>query len=176
MFKKNSKLILGILFAVALSACIFIFKDEISKLKNFGYLGLFLLNVLGSATVFLPTPLFLTAFAAGAVLNPFVVTIIASLGSSIGELTGYYIGLGGGEIAEHDKRAKKIEGWMQKYGGWTLFFLAAIPNPVFDVAGFVAGATKVTVSKYLFFVWMGKIVKFGVITYLGAGSSYVFAK
>lgn len=176
MLKKNWKFIVGLVFALLISVGIFIFRDQIAGLKGYGYLGLFLLNVLGSATIFLPTPLFLTAFAMGAVLNPLVVALIASLGSAIGELTGYFVGLVGGAFVENDRRAKKINGWMDKYGGWTLFFLAAIPNPIFDIAGFVAGATKVPVSKYLMFVWLGKIVKFGVISYLGAGSSYVFAK
>jgi uncharacterized membrane protein YdjX (TVP38/TMEM64 family) len=53
---------------------------------------------------------------------------------------------------------------------WTLFVLAVIPNPLFDLAGIVAGATKIPIYKYFIVVALGKIVKFGVFSYLGANS------
>jgi uncharacterized membrane protein YdjX (TVP38/TMEM64 family) len=124
----------------------------------------------GSATLFLPTPLFLTAFVAGSIYNPILVAVVASLGSAIGELTGYLAGYGAEDILEKDPKVQKVRGWMAKRGFWTLFLLAAIPNPIFDMAGFVAGATEVPVSKYLVAVWLGKLIKFAVIAYTGAHS------
>ncbi|KKR73120.1 MAG: putative membrane protein [Candidatus Woesebacteria bacterium GW2011_GWA2_40_7] len=59
---------------------------------------------------------------------------------------------------------------MKKRGFLTLFLLAAIPNPIFDMAGFVAGATEVSVKKYLIAVWLGKLIKFSAIAYAGASS------
>jgi len=92
------------------------------------------------------------------------------LGATIGELTGYLAGIGGGVIIEKDPRVGKVKKWMEKYGLWTLFVLAVIPNPLFDLAGIVAGATKVPVYKYFLVVWLGKFVKFVSISFLGAGS------
>jgi len=66
-----------------------------------------------------------------------------------------------------DKRLQRIEGWMQKYGLVTLFVLAAIPNPAFDLGGIVAGATKIPVWKYLLAVGLGKAVKFFFFAFLG---------
>ncbi len=166
---KHTK-VWGILIAVLISLLIFTFRDSLAGLQAYGLLGLFLLNIVGSATLFLPTPLFLSAFVAGSIYNPILVAVVASAGSALGELTGYLAGYGAEDILEKDPKIQKIRGWMKKRGFLTLFLLAAIPNPIFDMAGFVAGATEVSVKRYLIAVWLGKLIKFLVIAYLGAGS------
>jgi uncharacterized membrane protein YdjX (TVP38/TMEM64 family) len=170
--KKYSKY-LGLFVAIAISVLVFIFRDRLVDLKSYGYLGIFLVSILGNATIILPIPVILTAFIGGGLFNPLWVGIITSLGAAIGELTGYLMGLGGRAIVA-DKNIKKIEGWMQKYGLWVIFVLAAIPNPLFDLAGIVAGTTKIPVWKYLLIVWLGKLVKFLLIAYLGAGTASWF--
>lgn len=164
---KEYKKYIGIFTAITFSLLIFIFRDSLVYFKQFGYLGLFILNTLGSATLAIPTPLFLTAIAAGSVLNPFFVTIISSLGSAIGELTGYWVGYNAVDVLEKDKNVQKVKGWMDKYGLMALFVLSAIPNPIFDAAGIFAGATKIPVYKYLLIVWLGKMVKFAVLAFSG---------
>ena len=169
-FLKKYSPVLGILFAVAISVLVFVFRNKFVSLQNYGYLGLFVLSILGNATIILPFPTILSAFLGGAVFNPLITGVVISLGAAIGELTGYLAGAGGGEIIEKDLRVQKVRKWMDKYGLWTLFILAVIPNPLFDLAGIVAGATKIPVYKYLIVVWLGKLVKFVAISYLGAGS------
>jgi uncharacterized membrane protein YdjX (TVP38/TMEM64 family) len=168
-FKKYSPAF-GLLFAVAISVIVFIFRDKFIGLQHYGYIGLFALSVLGNATIILPVPIILTAFIGGAVFNPLIVGVVGSLGATIGELTGYLAGRGGGEIIEKDPRVQKVSKWMEKYGLWTLFILAAVPNPLFDLAGIVAGATKIPVYKYFIVVWLGKLIKFVAISFIGAGS------
>lgn len=164
------KKIWGILIAVLISVLIFVFRDSLAHLQSYGLIGLFILNIFGSATLFLPTPLFLSAFVAGSIYNPILVAVVASAGSAVGELTGYLAGYGAEDILEKDLKVQRIRGWMKKRGFWTLFVLAAIPNPIFDMAGFVAGATEVPVKKYLVAVWLGKLIKFLVIAYVGSNS------
>jgi uncharacterized membrane protein YdjX (TVP38/TMEM64 family) len=65
---------------------------------------------------------------------------------------------------------------MDKYGLWALFVLAVVPNPLFDIAGIIAGATKIPVYKYFLVVSLGKLVKFVTISYLGAGSVNLIEK
>lgn len=157
----------GIVFAILVSCSIFIFRNQLLYFQQFGYLGLFILNTLGSATLVLPTPLFMTAFAAGSVLNPLGVTLVSSLGSALGELTGYWAGASAKYLLDEDKNVKKVKKWMDKYGLFALFALAAIPNPIFDAAGVFAGATKIPILKYLIIVWLGKMVKFAILAYSG---------
>jgi len=129
-----------------------------------------LLSVIGNATIILPMPVVLTAFVGGSLFNPLMVTLVISFGATIGELTGYLAGISGQNIIDNDPKFVKIRKWMDKYGLWTIFILAAVPNPLFDLAGIVAGAYKISVIKYLLVVFLGKIIKFGLIAFLGANS------
>jgi len=173
--KKNYKkyILLGLVFLISL--LIFIFREKLIYLKDLGYLGIFLVSILGNATIILPVPAFLTAFVGGALLNPFIVAVVSSLGATIGELTGYVAGIQGKEFVNKNEKIQKVEKWMKKYGLWTIFVLAAIPNPVFDLAGIVAGATKIPVWKYFIVTWAGKFVKFLIISEVGALSFGNFA-
>lgn len=168
-FKKYQKAV-GLVFVLLLSVVIFIFRNRFTDLEGYGYLGLFLISVLGNATIVLPTPVVLTAFLGGGIFNPFWVTIVVSVGATLGELTGYVAGASGKYLIKENTKIEKVKKWMDKHGLWTLFVLAAIPNPFFDLAGIIAGASKIPVYKYLIVVTLGKIIKFGTISYLGAGA------
>jgi len=43
-------------------ALIFIFRDRIAELASYGYLGLFVVSVVGNATVLLPMPSLVATF------------------------------------------------------------------------------------------------------------------
>jgi uncharacterized membrane protein YdjX (TVP38/TMEM64 family) len=124
----------------------------------------------------LPIPTIVTAFAGGSVFNPIAVGLISAAGATIGELTGYIAGRSGTAIVENQEVYERFDRWMDRYGLFALFILAAIPNPLFDVAGIIAGLSKMKVSTYLIVVYAGKIVKFIAIAYLGAGSSGLLDK
>ena len=161
----------GIVFAVALSIAIWVFRDQLRSVGNYGYLGIFLIAVAGNATIILPVPTIVTAFAGGSVFNPIAVGLVSAAGATIGELTGYMAGRSGTAIVENQEVYDRFKRWMTRHGLLALFVLAAIPNPLFDVAGIIAGLSKMKVSTYLIVVCAGKIVKFLAIAYLGAGSS-----
>lgn len=161
---------IALLVAILITILVFVFKDNFIQLRGFGLMGLFIISIIGNATIILPAPVILTAFVGGAIWSPLIVTFIVALGATIGELTGYMAGYGGQEIVETEVKLEKVRNWMNKHGLWTLFALAVIPNPLFDLAGIVAGATRIPVYKYFIIVFLGKIVKFGVFSYLGANS------
>ena len=165
--KELGKLILitSILFGIVA----FLVSLKLKNLQSFGYLGVFLANLIGSATIIFPVPSFATTIAVGAFSSPILTAFFSSLGSTLGELTGYFAGKGGEEMISNDKRIKKVKGWMDKYGLWVVFVLAIIPNPLFDLAGIISGITKVPLKKYLFTVFMGKLIKFTVLAYTGFG-------
>ncbi len=167
---QKYKKFLGLLAAILISVLIFIFRDKFSLLRGFGLFGLFIISIIGNATIVLPAPVVLAAFVGGAVFNPLIVAVVVAAGATIGELTGYMAGYAGQEVVENEIKLQKVKNWMNKRGLWTLFVLAAIPNPLFDLAGIVAGATKIPVYKYMVVVFLGKVIKFGVFSYLGANS------
>jgi len=169
--KNKYKKIIGLILTVFLSAVIFIFRDKLVNFESYGYLGIFVISVLGNATIILPVPVILTAFLGGGIFNPFLVGLISSFGATIGELTGYIAGRSGRVIVKDNPKFEKIEKWMARYGLWTIFVLAIIPNPAFDLAGIVSGATKISVRKYFLVTWAGKFIKFLTFAYIGSGSS-----
>lgn len=137
-----------------------------------GLLALFLINVLSSATLILPLPgLALTPLAA-TVADPLLVGLIAGTGQTIGELTGYLAGYSGRKALGMDSRTQRMTTWMRRWGAAILFVLALIPNPFFDVAGIVAGATRMPLRLYLLAAGSGKILKNIALAYgvtLGLG-------
>jgi len=173
---EKTKKITGLVFAVALSIIIFIFRDSFVNFESYGYLGIFVISVLGNATIILPVPVILTAFLGGGIFNPFLVGLVSALGATIGELTGYLAGYSGRAIINKEEKLVRVEGWMKKYGLWTIFVLAVIPNPLFDLAGMVSGAGKIPVWKFLTVTLLGKTIKFLVIAFIGAGSISVLGK
>lgn len=164
MYKKYS----GIIFAIVVSILVFVYRESFVNLKEYGLIGIFLISVLGNATIILPVPVVLTAFIGGSIYNPILVSIITAFGATIGEMTGYLAGTSGREVISNDQKVQKIKFWMDKYGLWAIFALAAIPNPLFDVAGIIAGAYKIPVYKYVLVVFLGKLIKFALLAYMGS--------
>ncbi len=167
----RSKLIriLAFLGVIVLSLLIILYGSRLAGLGAYGYPGLFLLNLLASATLILPAPGIALAFAAGAALNPFLVGLAVGSGSTLGELTGYIAGASGRGIVKNDPWYPRMQAAMARYGLWIIILLSLVPNPIFDVAGMVAGATRVPVWQFLAAAWIGKVTKATLIALAGAG-------
>ncbi len=172
--------ILTLVLVIAAVVAAFYFRDHIQALRPYGYAGVFAISLIGNATLILPVPGLAVTSIMGAVLNPILVGIVAGLGQAIGEMTGYMAGyslVGAGSsqtFLDNNPRYHKLAAWMRRYGAWTIFVLAAIPNPAFDVAGLVAGALRVPVWKFLLMVAMGGAIKNTAFAYLGRVGSEVF--
>jgi len=158
----------ALLLVVGLTVVLFIYRDQVKKLEAFGYPGIFLVSVLSNATLILPVPGVLFTSAMGAVFNPFWVAIAAGSGAALGEITGYLAGFSGQAVVENKVWYDRLTHWLKKYGDITIFVLAVIPNPVFDIAGITAGMLKMPLWRYLLWSWLGKIVKMLGFAYGGA--------
>lgn len=161
--------VLALLFVVVLSLLIVLYGNRLAGLGAYGYPGLFLLNLLASATLILPAPGIALAFAAGSALNPFLVGLAVGSGSTLGELTGYVAGASGRGIVTNDANYPRIRDAMARYGLWIIILLSLVPNPLFDIAGMVAGATRIPVWQFLAAAWIGKVTKATLIALAGAG-------
>jgi uncharacterized membrane protein YdjX (TVP38/TMEM64 family) len=166
---KYRSQVLALAFSLTLTVLVIVFRDEITRFRTWGYAGVFIINVLGNATVLFPIPSLAINFAGGSVLNPFLVGLVAGVAEPIGELSGYLAGYGGSAVFTNKPNYVKVKGWMQKRGFLTIFVLSAIPNPIFDMAGMAAGALRFPLWKFLVSCWMGKTVKATVIALLGSG-------
>lgn len=165
--------ILILLFAFA-ATIFFLFDSErraqLESLINspLGLVVIFFLSLISNATLVLPVPgIALTALAATAG-NPLAVGIAAGMGQALGETTGYLAGYSGQQLIENSPRYARMASWMQRYGALTIFALAVIPNPVFDVAGIVAGALRMRFWLYLGVTLVGKTLKNVALAYAAA--------
>ena len=162
-------LLLTIFLAVAITVGLFLFRDKISTLGNYGYLGAFLISLITSATVIVPVPGIVVLFALGTTLNPVLVGLVGAAGGIIGEMTGFMVGFGGHELVQRrSKLYLRMEQWMKRWGSWAVFAFAAAPIPLFDVAGLIAGALHFPLWKFLLIGWGGKSIKFVLLVLAGS--------
>ena len=173
--------ILAVLVAVGISVAIFMLRSEIDieKLKPYRYVGIFVISFLAYATVLLPAPGAAIVFTMGAAFNnvPFNtvrIALAAGAGAALGELSGYLAGLGSQAVLENRKIYHKFSGWMKKHGAVTTFLLSALPNPLFDLVGLVAGALRMSPWKFLFWCWAGETLKMLVFAASGAAGLNLF--
>jgi uncharacterized membrane protein YdjX (TVP38/TMEM64 family) len=161
------KHILSLSFAIGITVLVFLLRNQIGRMGSTGYVGIFLTMLLTSATLILPAPGLALVFVLGKVFNPLALGIVAGAGSTLGELTGYLAGFSGSGVVENAEVYKRVEGYVKQYGVIPIIVLAAIPNPLFDVAGFAAGALGLEWWKFLIATFIGKTIKCVVVAYAG---------
>jgi membrane protein YqaA with SNARE-associated domain len=155
-----------VVFIVAL----FIFRDQVRKLENYGYIGIFLISIAANATIIIPLPGVAFTTAMGAIFNPIGVAIAAGLGAGLGEFTGYLTGFSGQGVMEHADLYERLTKWMKEHQNMAYVMIALvafIPNPFFDLAGMASGALKLPFWKFLIACSIGKILKMFVFAYAG---------
>ena len=164
--QRLSILVLALSPLVLLTVAALALRPLIQDLPEFGYLGLFLWNVIASGTLIVPLPGLAAAFAVASIWNPILVGLAGAAGSTLGEGTSYSAGRASHStvkrVASHHRMYSRIDRWMQSRGAVTLFIFAIMPLPFFDVVGFAAGSLKYPVQRFVVAVLLGKIVKFSI--------------
>lgn len=161
--KKNLLSILSLILVIGVTIAICLlyrnFPDLFLELQGLGYLGAFLISLLLNATVLLPAGNFLILFALATVLpSPLLVGLAGGAGAALGEITGYLAGRSGRSLIKpKSKTYLRLEVWLRKRGGITIFLLSVIPM-VFDLVGMAAGALGYPFWQFLLFCWLGRSV------------------
>ena len=137
---------------------------QLTELKKYDYLGVFLSNLLPSLSVIVPAHLFfpgqaVNVFVASAGGSLLWVAVIAALGSTLGEVTSYYVGYGGQRLLRLERfgRYRTAERWMKRRGWLAVVVLAFLPLFIFDFAGIAAGALRLSLPKFLLFTYVGRL-------------------
>ena len=167
--------IVAILAVIGVTLYTYTIRDRVEEFQAFGYPGIFVIALLANATILLPAPGAAIIYAMGAVFNPWLVGLAAGSGGAIGELSGYLAGFSGQAMIERTDIYDRTKPWVEKYGGWAILVLSAIPNPLFDVAGVAAGIAKMPIQTFLFFVWIGQLIKMTLFALAGKYSIEWFA-
>ena len=138
------------------------------KAENAGYAGVFLINLVGSASIVVPVPGLAAACGAAAPSVSLIIPVLALAGaggSTIGEVTGYLAGYGGQSFIQKSRYYDTVQRWVMRRGAIALFVLAAVPTPFFDIAGIASGSLGYPLRRFLLWVFLGKIIKFVLIGY-----------
>ena len=165
--------IAGIILTAGLIVVIIFNWGDTQMLGRYGYSGAFLIGIFGGATYIAPVPMLPVIFTLGAIskpsfapyLGPVFVGIAAGLGETIGALTIYMTGYGGGAAFVSTKHAKvqaiysRILDWMKRRGSLVLFLFSSVLNPFFYPIAIAAGATRFGLRKYIFICIVGKSIK-----------------
>ena len=162
--------IMALFVVIGLSIFIFTIRDQAEDLAIYGYPGIFVISFMAYATVLLPAPGVAVVFTMGSVFNPFGVALAAGTGAALGELSGYLAGFSGQAVVERVEVYERLTRWMRRNGSLTVFLLAAVPNPFFDLAGVAAGSLKMPVVRFFIFCWMGEVIKMGIFAFAGAST------
>ena len=164
---------------LVMTVAVFVFRNDFDRLRTIegletiGFAGILIANVIGSGSFVLPVPGIATVIIGATIWNPLLVALAGGTGSTIGELAAYLAGAGSyGAVRRIAGRSRwyvtwyaRLRGWIEARGMITIFIFAATPNPFFDIAGFAAGSMKYPLSRFTAACWLGKLVKYGVVSY-----------
>ena len=85
---------------------------------------------------------------------------------ALGELTGYILGKSGRAVFPKNRWYLAMESGMKRFGAPVIFVAALVPNPFFDVAGILAGATKLPIWMFITATFFGKTLRFLLLALL----------
>lgn len=197
---------ISLLLTVLLAAAIAYFWEEIRQAKGYGYLGAFLVSILGGITV-IPAPSLLVIFTLGHRLNPVYVGLVSGLGEALGGITVYLTGAGVGTILSRIRSTRqtlehqpgrhydivrpvqsqfwskgeafynRLAEWVGGRGGsWVVFIASAVIISPFYFAGLAAGSLRMGLLRFFLVSWAGKTIKGLTVAFAGYGGLYLLLR
>lgn len=164
--KKIGKIIIGLLILIICTMPYILFKEKIQELAVIGYIGLIIACLISNMSVLIPSSSTLIVVAASVSLNPVICILLGALGASMGEYSSYICGRVSGADADINQTSKysldRVREWFKKREFLTVFMFAFVPLPLFDIAGIIAGSSKMNPMKYSMATYLGKSIKYAV--------------
>ncbi len=152
-------LVLVLLGILAIAAVALVYQDRLPTVEALGYPAIFIVSVLGTATLFVPVPAILVVCVGGTLLNPLLSGVIGGTGQALGEGTGYLAGVAGSGLLKENRWSERLRPWVERRGWMVILVVAAIPNPFFDIVGMIAGVMRIPLWQFFGAVWVGKTVR-----------------
>ncbi len=156
----------------------FIVNWAVESIAASGYLGVFLLMVLESALMPVPSEVVMpfAGFAAfQGKLDFWTVVLAGGLGNLIGSWIAYWVGLHGGRrlLGKYGhyfliklEHLDWAEHWFEKYGRSTAFFSRLLPV-VRTFISLPAGIGKMNFTQFSFYTITGSLIWSAFLTYIG---------
>lgn len=147
--------------------------------QNFGYFGVFLIGLIGAASIIIPIPttVVLLGVATTGIFDPFLLALAFGVGSAVGQLTSYAVGYAG-RMAVSRKYERRLNAMLEifkHYGMIAVFIFALTPLP--DSLLFIPmGLVHYNLLKVFIAAVAGKICMSLIITYSGSAVGQVFVE
>ncbi|HID61001.1 MAG TPA: hypothetical protein EYP46_03985 [Hadesarchaea archaeon] len=147
--------------------------------QNFGYLGVFLVGLIGAASIIIPVPttVVLLGVATTRIFDPFLLALAFGTGSAVGQLTSYAVGHAGRKVVSEKYwgRMNAMLKIFEHYGMIAVFIFALTPLP--DSLLFIPmGLVHYSLLKVFIAAVAGKICMSLMITYFGGAVGQVFVE
>lgn len=144
---------------------------------QYGYVGIFLISLLGATSIFVPIPTTVVIFILGGLqvgnpptwaFNPLLIGIFAGLGSTVGEFSGYLIGLGGRRVIgeKYKKKMDVLTRLFKRFGPVVIFIFALTPLPD-DLIFIPLGMMRYSVLAAFIPALLGKLLSNVIVAYAG---------
>jgi membrane protein YqaA with SNARE-associated domain len=144
--------------------------DWMQPLLQYGYLGIFLISLLGAMSIFVPIPYTIVIFILGgsSSFDPLWIAVAAGAGAAIGEFSGYLIGMGGRRVisGRYKKRMEFLTKLFKKYGPVAIFVFALTPLPD-DLLFIPLGVMRYSLLRAFVPALLGKFFSNLIIAYSG---------
>ena len=167
--------VLVLLAILAIMTIALVYRDRLPTVETLGYPAIFIVSVLGSATIFFPVPAIIAVCAGGTLLNPLLSGLIGGTGMALGEGTAYLAGAAGSGLLKDNRWYGRLRPWVERRGWIVVLVIATVPNPIFDVVGVIAGAMRMPLWQFFGAVWIGKTARSVGLAY-GCALGYDFLR
>ncbi len=169
--------LLALLLVIVISVVLFVYGRNpqiVAELKGYGYLGAFLISLIGNGTVLLPgivlpilSGLGAVLYQAAGLISPVIVGLAGGAGAAIGEIVGYMAGYAGRGIVGNNKLYQRLVGGVRRWGTIAIFVFALVPL-FFDLVGLAAGVLRFPLWKFVLICWLGRSLLYVVYVVLAA--------
>jgi membrane protein YqaA with SNARE-associated domain len=143
----------------------------IAALKALGAWGVLLIAMLDAAAFGIPMDPLIAGFVYSSPPKAFFYCLAASVGSALGSLIPYWLGRAGGELfllkRINEARLQRIRDRFERQEFLALMIPATLPPPTpFKLFVFSAGVFEMKTLHFLFAVFLGRMVRFGILSVL----------
>jgi membrane protein YqaA with SNARE-associated domain len=135
---------------------------------QYGYIGIFLVSLIGSLSIVIPVPYTILIFTFGRVLNPALIAVAGGVGSALGEISGYALGYLGRAVVSKERQRKMdcFLGVFRRYGPLTILVFAVTPLPD-DLLFIPLGIMRYNFLKAFIPCLLGKTLMCFALAYAG---------
>ena len=139
----------------------------VAAAESFGLMGLFLVSATEAAVQPVPPDLvsWPMALGAGSISELLTIVIVATIGSVLGSLVGYWMGSVAGDYVlsrfASESSIARLEQIMHRHGSFGVFFAALGPVP-YKALAWTAGAGSMPIIPFMISGGIGRLMRFSI--------------